>query len=320
MGDNTLTTAIDSNIIPAAHHNELVSAFKDNLVPRDTASRAAADLAGDLGTTSFRWKTAYLQKIILGAIASNLSIEEDGSNRIILKVGGLTALTLDNGGLIPDSIITDMITDLNVTGAKIAASAIDATKISNGQVIESKIGNLQVTTGKIANLAVDATKLASNAVTTAKILNANVTKPKLAALGDQVSGASGSWSTSGAGFTQVTNQSVTITSTGRPIWVGLVYDSSSSTAGAIKVNIASGSFASGSIKIDRTTGASTVTTFFSEVFTYANGATDVSCGVPLSSIRQIDVIGTGTHTFKLLGAANSGTLEVVNTRLVAYEL
>lgn len=103
MGTNVLPVATDATIIPASDHNSLVEALKDNLVPRDTSTRAPTDIAGDLGSTSYRWKDAYLQKIVLGLIASGLTIEEDGSNRMIFKIDGSTVLTLDTNGPTLDS-------------------------------------------------------------------------------------------------------------------------------------------------------------------------------------------------------------------------
>jgi hypothetical protein len=157
MGTNTLTTATDGTIIPASDHNSLVTALKDNFVPRDTTTLAPTDLAGDLGATTTRWDNAYLKKIILGAITSALSIEEDGSNRIIIKVGGSTALTIDSGGLIPDSIATDMIADSQITTSKIADNNVTNSKLGLTTATSSGCGNFSTSSTsytQITNLSV----------------------------------------------------------------------------------------------------------------------------------------------------------------------
>lgn len=87
MSDNTLSVAVDQDIIPAAHHNELVEAFLQALVPRNT-SRAPADLAGNLGTSIYRWDFAYIARIIIGAAAQNLKIYSGATNEIWIERGG----------------------------------------------------------------------------------------------------------------------------------------------------------------------------------------------------------------------------------------
>jgi hypothetical protein len=70
--------------------------------------------------------------------------------------------------------------------------------------------------------------VAALGVNTAQLANGAVTQPKRAALGQQVSSSSGAFSTSTASsYVAVTNLSVTITTTGRPVYIGLQADGTS---------------------------------------------------------------------------------------------
>ncbi len=59
MGTANIPAASDGTIIPAADHNALASALKDNLVPRNASGDAEAD-AGELGTDTYPWKKAAI--------------------------------------------------------------------------------------------------------------------------------------------------------------------------------------------------------------------------------------------------------------------
>ena len=84
--------------------------------------------------------------------------------------------------------------------------------LSNLGILTANINDLAVTTGKINDLA----------VTTGKIAAGAVTQAKRAALGQQVSGSSGGFTTSSTSYVSVTGLSVTITTTGRPVFLGIV--------------------------------------------------------------------------------------------------
>lgn len=80
-----------------------------------------------------------------------------------------------------NSVTTNKLVDGSVTEPKIASNAVTTVKILDSAVTTNKINNLAVTTAKINDLAVTDAKLAANAVTTVKILDGAVTEPKLAA-------------------------------------------------------------------------------------------------------------------------------------------
>lgn len=255
MGTNTLTTASDGTVIPASDHNQLVTALKDNFVPRDTTTLAPTDLAGDIGSTSYRWDDSYIKKMNIGAVSSQLTIDEDGSNRMRFTVGGSTALTVDSGGLIPDSIATDMIIDNNVTRAK------------------------------------------------------------LASVGQQLSSSSGSFTTSSLTPVDVTNLSVTITTTGRPIILEMI---PVSTLSSIRItnNVNTGTLEATLILKRDTTIVS------GNSFRLTQSTTGLIPAVP-AALRFIDTSSSGTYTFKVqanVGTTINNVVQVRDYKLLAYEL
>lgn len=81
--------------------------------------------------------------------------------------------------------------------------------------------------------AVDNSTLEIASSTTLQVKDGGITKPKLAALGQQVSSSSGSFTTNSTSFVNVTNLSVTLTTTGRPVWIGLQGNGSTSPTPSI---------------------------------------------------------------------------------------
>lgn len=164
---------------------------------------------------------------------------------------------------------------------------------------------VQIPTGGIADLAVSTAKLAAGAVTQAK----------RASLGQQVSSSSGSYSSTSTSYADVTNLTVSITTTGRPVFIGLISDGSISKMG---MEDNGGSTQSVSVKIVR--GSTDIA-----IYNLRSEATTGVIYIPSSSIYMIDVPSAGTYTYKVQGisSAFSGsapTLVVQSAKLVAYEL
>jgi hypothetical protein len=186
----------------------------------------------------------------------------------------------------------------------------------------TKILTLDNTGAVAATYDVDGTSLevASNTIgvkdlgiTTAKIADLNVTRPKLAAVGQQASASSGSFATSAGAFVDVTNLTVTITTTGRPVYVALQSAAGvgSSVIGATSVS-GTGPYASFRILRDATTIA------WHDVKADDSG-TSGNIFVP-ASIVAIDAPGAGTYTYKVQAMNVSDSAHVEYAKLVAYEL
>lgn len=168
---------------------------------------------------------------------------------------------------------------------------------------------------------ITATQLASNSVTTAKIVDLNVTKSKLSSLGQQISSSCGSFSTASGSYVAVTNLSVTINTIGRPVFVGLVSDNSSTSAGQggfISVVNTAGQAAQGGFEI--LNAGSNIGSY--ELSSQANGASTIVARSPSSSLWTIDLSGVpGSNTYTVRVALFSGTaLLVNNSKLIAYEI
>jgi hypothetical protein len=174
---------------------------------------------------------------------------------------------------------------------------------------------------------IPAAGLASDSVTTVKILDANVTTPKVAdgaitpakkaALGQQLSSSSGSFTNNTATVgspADVTNLSVTITTTGRPVMLMLVADADTSNFAAISMTKSAG-----------TNGAFITFLRGSTVISInAINAFDAAVFYPPSAYQYVDVTGAGTYTYKvqvaLSGTGSSETINVTHVKLLAFEL
>jgi len=120
------------------------------------------------------------------------------------------------------------------------------------------------------------------------------------------SGNSGLFSTSSGSFVDVTNLTVTITTSGRPVFLTLIPDISNTTAyGTIYMSPSDSSiqFVRGSTALGIQSVGGGATTAF-----------------PCSSVIMIDAVGAGTYSYKLQVAAFSGSIGVYGAKLVAYEL
>jgi hypothetical protein len=170
---------------------------------------------------------------------------------------------------------------------------------------------LQIPTGGIAD---------SDAVTTAKILNANVTKAKLASVGQQKSTTRGSaFSTVSATLVDVTSLSISITTTGRPVIIGLTRDGSGSGGGFYVEAVTPTAAATIAILRDSTEVYKDFISFSQNYSGVASGTAQFSA--PLSLI-SIDAPAAGTYTYKVQVALNNGSFLSVaaNVNIFAYEL
>jgi hypothetical protein len=188
---------------------------------------------------------------------------------------------------------------------------IDSTNIQTGGIATANYAALSVDAAAIAASAVTTSKINDLAVTTGKIAAGAVTRAKLDSVGQQISSSSTStFSTTSQSVVDVTNATLSITTTGRPVWVGL-QPGDSSNVGKIKISGAANSNAIFLIKRDSTTILQT------ELTSAASGVE-----IPPGAIWFLDVPSAGTYTYKLqvqTGDA-SYTVEVSHCKLVAFEL
>lgn len=176
-----------------------------------------------------------------------------------------------------------------ITGSNIAASTISGSNIGVQTVMALNIGN--------------ATILGFN------IAANTVTKINQVAVGQQISSSSGAAATSSTSYVAVTNLSVTITTTGRPVMVFLQPDG----VGLSSLFTSAGGNPSYAIKRG--------STIIGE-FTGQPGTNPVLA--PVSEITMLDTPSAGTYTYTVnyhgVSLGGSVNVQVNNAVLVAYEL
>lgn len=166
------------------------------------------------------------------------------------------------------------------------------------------------TTLQVKNRGITSLQIALNGVQTGNILDGAVTPPKLSAPNYNVSSSCGSYTTTSTTFTNVTNLIVSITTHGRPIFVGVSPDgvgaqSSFSASEASAVPQAGFRFRRDSSAIGG--------------FGLQDRSTVI--GVPANGF-VLDFVAAGSYVYTFQAVANNATttVGVSNAVLVVYEL
>jgi hypothetical protein len=134
--------------------------------------------------------------------------------------------------------------------------------------------------------------------------------------GVATSTTSGSFSTTSTTFVDVTNLSATLTTSGRPVYVGLIPDGTTAVS-VLSASIGSGTSIAGVFKIFR--GA----TLVAQTEIGAGGASGaLAVYEPVGSLWAVDFPAAGTYTYKLQAESSSAsvTTSVSNAKLIAYEI
>ncbi len=175
-----------------------------------------------------------------------------------------------------------------------------------------------VTAGKVWRISTGATKPAWGPVNLADATNAItglLPKANIAAVGQQVSASSGNFTTTSTSYVDVTNLSVSITSTGRPVILLITSDAAGSAASiGSSASSSTGPMVTVNILRDATT-----TVYEGRVYAAA-GAALISSVPP--SIIALDAVAAGTYAYKVQLKSNAGTVtaNVLNSVLKAYEM
>jgi hypothetical protein len=163
-----------------------------------------------------------------------------------------------------------------------------------------------IAAGPDVPIVIDTTNLADGAVTQAK----------RAALGQQVSASCGGFSTTSGSYVDVTNLSVTITTTGRPVLVKIQNDSAN--YGAITARSASPSYlADVWIRILR----DSVVISEQYIGVSINPAHAQDYIHAAADFTHVDVVVAGTYVYKVqIRKASSDYVALTNAKLMAFEL
>lgn len=207
-----------------------------------------------------------------------------------------------------DEFSSSIETFCNVTKlgtSNIADSAIDSSEIADGAVTSSKFQTSAVTTAKIADGAVTYPKLASTTVTESSS-----------------TGIDGGGDASGTTYMDITNLTLSITTTGRPVLIGIECDASSIESDAASYSQTyKGSTATieNRVRLRRDSTTLSVVKFVS--------VSDGSIGAreqhtPLSGFVFLDTPAAGTYTYKFQGyTQDSSTYLMMNdAKMFAVEL
>ncbi len=172
----------------------------------------------------------------------------------------------------------------------------------DNSTIEISSNNLQLKDGGITNAKVNA--------------SAAIARSKLASVGQQLSSSSGIFTTTSSSPVDVTSVNVTITTTGRPVFVGLISDGSANDSflECIQNSVVVDSQSEFYLVRD----ASIISR--SNIRVYDNTAASRS-GVPPGCVFTIDTPAAGTYTYKMqVGTQTGSTVSVNYVKLIAYEI
>lgn len=254
--------------------------------------------------------------------ASKISAAIDGSG--ITRDGGTGALSVNPDGVgIEISGDAVQLKNNGVTDAKLrqsaALSVIGRSANSTGNVADIAAGTdghvLRRSGTSLGFGTIVSAGIEDGTIATADLANGSVTQAKRASLGQQIS-ASGSLGTSSTSPVDVTNLSVTITTTGRPVYLLLISDGGPSLC-TINTTRASGTSAYAIVTLVR----DSTTISYNESGATIGGATSVSTTAPGSSINFVDVPSAGTYTYKVqLYTFASTSVNITACKLAAFEL
>jgi hypothetical protein len=182
--------------------------------------------------------------------------------------------------------------------------------LKDGGVTEAKIADDSITTDKIVDAAVTTDKIADGSVTEAKLVAKTIATRAL------------DGSTISTSFSGIGTGSASITTTGRPVFVGLRSKQGFSQNSRVTVAGTNIDDATGYLQL--VYAGSTVITSETIATRIENGSVDADplISLPCSSINTIIVLPAGTHTITAKAAVDGAgmTLSVFSCEIYAYEL
>lgn len=156
---------------------------------------------------------------------------------------------------------------------------------------------------------------------TTQLADGSVTNPKLAALNVQISASSGVYVTNTPTFSNVTNLSVTLTTSGRPVFVGLIHDGTGALTGSYIQGTSTSAGTAATTFISMLRGATQI--YGTQIEAQVGGASLLpEIIIPVTSVYQIDTPTAGTYTYvvKMRPFTGSSIATMANAKLIAYEL
>jgi hypothetical protein len=275
-------------------------------VIRLTQSGSVIGSAGTItGLPSGTASASYGAGVFVFQSATNTSAVLDGGSYIFRNnVASSPGLTLS---------APTLASDYSLVLPSIPASLSFVTLDASGNIgTASGVSAAQITTGTIMG-----SQIASNTITGSQIASNTITRANLTAVGQQLSASCGSFSTSSTTYVPVTNLSVSITTTGSPVMLMLIDDSSGSASSVQVSTSTSGVLSELLLAFNRGATVLTNMTIFAPAISGGNFV-----GVPPSSFQFLDTPTAGNYTYTVSLRANSSTTTCAmqRTKLLAYEL
>lgn len=221
-------------------------------------------------------------------------------------------LTASTAGLISYSLVDNSTLQLSGSTLLVKSGGITATQIANATITGAKIAAATITGSNIAAATVTGSNIAAATITGSNIANGTVTRAnQVVAVGQQLS-SSGSETITDTSYNDVTNLTVTITTTGRPVILAAMGNSSAVSSIRLSSNGVDQAFF-WQILRDSTVVAGDA---------YHNTSATNPVYLPCSSISALDPVGAGTYTYKVQAKVSNAAASMVFSGVIfyAYEL
>lgn len=284
----------------------------------------------------------------LYAISGNLYFNDGGSNIIQITSGGTVNATSSgiSSGTATASFVSSVLvvnsasnTPANIQGGSILLgnntpaskfltlsppSAMAANYTLTLPILPAQTNVMTIDlSGNMASITYNAVGQAMTA-TGANAIAATRTRATGSTVGIggvAISSSCGNFNNSSLTFVDVTNLSVTITTSGRPVFIGLISDGTGSNS---NVGLASTGGVNNATATFAILNGSTAISDYIVTLSVQSAQVPFSNEVPSSSINTVDFPAAGTYTYKIQSKiSNTGVTTNANTsnaKLVAYEL
>lgn len=245
----------------------------------------------------------------------------------LINTTGLSDDNISDNGLNGSNLVASAI-----TGAKLKTTAVDdaSIELSSSTLTIKALG---VTLAKLASGAVDTAEITDGIITSAMITDGTIERAKFGYAGAATyssdpgetglsqSGSSGSFTVSGGTEEDPTNNQVTLTTSGRPVFLTVISDQAS-TSGTVQETGPVPSLTRVRFKMYRGTTSLIPATNATEFWCKGggDGVTNATWSLPISAISFIDTPAAGTYTYKYTITAPIGGGQVIRAQLLAIEL
>lgn len=134
-----------------------------------------------------------------------------------------------------------------------------------------------------------------------------------------ISGSSGGFTTTSGSYVDITNLSVTLVTSGRPVMVGLIPAPGVLASGYLQVSIGNNTNADALLRLLRN-GSDIMDTEMSSLIS-PQPSSNHTLDLPPSCVQYIDAVAAGTYTYKMQAAVSLNTTFAASfLSLFAYEL